>query len=302
MRWTIPAAIACTLLLALPAVAAAEDPPFLDWTSLLPGLTTEYQPNSENICNSGKPKCVAATLSEMEKRLKPLRTSCDHNAVFALLYKDVTAEYKATIDADPYYFSDNNFVNHEDAVFASYYFRAYDDYKAGHWSQVPGAWQIALDAARDKVTTGAGDLFLGVNAHINRDLPYVLYGIGLVKPDGSSRKPDHDKVNQILNAAYNPAIADAAAHLDPTIDDSDVPGTKYDDMTLFQAIAAWREIAWRNAERLASAPDAATRAAVAQSIEDFATTQAQLIRASMSYVPIVQSSASRDAYCALHHG
>jgi hypothetical protein len=301
MRWKWSVVAACTLLLLLPSAAAAEDPPFVDWTSLLPGLTTAYDPNSENLCVSGKPRCVAATLREMERRLAPLATSCDHNAVFALLYKDVTAQYKATIDAYPYYFSDNNFVNHEDAVFASYYFRAFDDYKAGRRSAVPKAWQIALDAARDKIMPGSGDLLLGVNAHIQRDLPFVLYGIGLVKPDGSSRKPDHDKVNQILNAAYLPAMQEAANRFDPTIQQAHAPG--YLDATaLFQSVAAWREIAWRNAERLATAPSGVARAEVAQSIEDYSASQAQLIRDTNRYVPLVQNSNARDAYCAVHHG
>jgi hypothetical protein len=301
MRWKWSLAAACTLLLVVPSAAAADDPPFVDWTSLLPGLTTTYDPNSENICVAGKPKCVAATLKEMERRLAPLATSCDHNAVFALLYKDVTAQYKATIDADAYYFSDNNFVNHEDAVFGSYYFRAYDDYAAGRRSAVPKAWQIALDAARDRIMPGSGDLLLGVNAHIQRDLPFVLYGIGLVKPDGTSRKPDHDKVNEILNAAYVPAMQEAADRFDPTIEQSNAPGY-LDETVLFQSVAAWREIAWRNAERLATAPTDAARALVAQSIEDYATSQAQLIRDTNRYVPLVQNSNARDAYCAVHHG
>jgi hypothetical protein len=301
MRWKWPLAAACTLVLAVPATAAADDPPFVDWTSLLPGLTTSYDPNSENICVSGKPQCVAATLREMTRRWAPLATSCDHNAVFALLYKDVTAEYKATIDADPNYFSDNNFVNHEDAVFASYYFRAIDDYTAGRRTDVPKAWQIALDAAREKIMPGSGDLLLGVNAHIQRDLPFVLYGIGLVKPDGTSRKPDHDKVNEILNAAYVPAMQEAADRFDPTIEQTNAPGY-LDETAFFQSVAGWREIAWRNAERLASAPNDAARALVAQSIEDYAASQAALIQAGSRYVPLVQSSAARDAYCSLHHG
>ena len=48
------------------------------------------------------------------------------------------------------------------------------------------------DAAKGRQVTGLGNLLLGMNAHINRDLPFVLYSIGLTAPDGSSRKPDHD--------------------------------------------------------------------------------------------------------------
>jgi hypothetical protein len=36
--------------------------------------------------------------------------------------------------------------------------------------------------------TGSGDLLLGISAHVNRDLPFVLASLGLVAPDGTSRK------------------------------------------------------------------------------------------------------------------
>jgi hypothetical protein len=283
------------------APAVADLNPLIDWSSLTPGLTDQYDPNSANECTSGKVKCVDAVIKEMNRRLTPLAQSCDHNALFSLLYLRVTQQYRQAVN-DPNFFDDNAFVNHEDAVFANYYFRAFDDYKAGRRTSVPLAWQVTLDAARDRTVSGTGDLLLGINAHVQRDLPYVLESIGLVKPDGSSRKPDHDKVNQILYAAYQPAITEGAQRFDPSINtELPAPFTAYGYQTFFQAVEAWREIAWRNAERLVSAPDAASRALVAQQIEDYAASQAQMIRASTAY-SAAQTGADREAYCAVHHG
>src|SRR3546814_15182244 len=76
---------------------------------------------------------------------------------------------------------------------------------------------------------GAGSLFLGMNAHINRDLPFVLAEIGLVKPDGTSRKPDHDRVNEFLAATNTYLLTEAAKYLDPTIDDVSIPGKPTDN-------------------------------------------------------------------------
>ena len=129
----------------------------------------------------------------------------------------------------------------------------------------------------------------------------MLYGIGRVKPDGTSREPDHDKVNQILRDVYPPMLDELARDYDPTIDDSDLP-TDLDNKGLFQIVVGWREIAWRNAERLAAAPTARARAAVALSIETYAATQAEAIRRASAYLAPVQSSAHRDAYCAARHG
>jgi len=63
----------------------------------------------------------------------------------------------------------------------------------------------------------------------------------------------------------------------------------------------WREQAWRNAEALTNAPTAAARALVAQQIEATAAVEAQTIVAATRYIPLLTSSSSRDAYCAVHH-
>jgi hypothetical protein len=191
-------------------------------------------------------------------------------------------------------------VNYEDTVFAHYYFTAFDAWSTGQIEQVPPAWRIAFDAAAKHTVSAAGDLLLGVNAHVQRDLPFVLYSIGLVAPDGTSRKPDFDRVNIILNRVMEPVLAEIARRFDPTIDDTNLP-TSLDDVLLFQLLAAWREDAWRNAEALAAAPTPAARNIVAQQIETNAANEARTIEASTAYPPLSRGSSSRDAYCAVHH-
>jgi hypothetical protein len=288
------------LLLAMSAgVARAEDPPFVEWTALLPGLTSDYEPSSDNDCAAGRTHCVDAVIREMQRRFDPLAAACDHDAIFSLTYLRTTEEYRRTIE-DPTFFQDTAFVNHEDAVFARYYFEAYDNWEAGRRAAVPQAWAIAFQAADQRAVSAAGNVALGINAHVQRDLPFVLAAIGLVKPDGSSRKPDHDRVDEFLNRVADELYPEIARRFDPTIDDSELPGTA-DNFAEFQIIPTWREIAWRNAERLVSAPDAQARAQVAADIEAYAASQAQTLRASYQYAPL-GDSAARDAYCAEHHG
>ncbi|MBA2390356.1 MAG: hypothetical protein H0V67_08885, partial [Geodermatophilaceae bacterium] len=71
---------------------------------------------------------------------------------------------------------------------------------------------------------------------------------------------------------------------------------------LMQALIAWRETAWRNAERLVNAPSDATRDVIAQDIQDYAAAYAQAIQLQYSYIPPATTSAPRDQYCSLHHG
>src|SRR5262245_7996190 len=280
--------------------AAADDPAFLDWPSLLPGLVDEFQPSSANDCVAGRPHCVDATIREMERRFRSLGPACDHNAVFALAYLRTTQTYEWARDQSGF-FADTPWVNHEDAVFAKYYFQAYDNWAGGARAQVPQAWLIAFDAAAGRQVNGSGDLLLGMNAHVNRDLPITLAAIGMATPDGQSRKPDHNKVNQFLNTVLQPLLAELATRFDSSIVNLDTPyGIGYTG--LFQTLAAWRELAWRNAELLASATTPAARAVALQEIETSAATQALAIKTTNSYVPPLTSSASRDTYALARNG
>jgi hypothetical protein len=296
-RLTALAALVVTL--ALPAAAAAEDPPFVGWSALLPGLSLPYDPAGPDDCSAGRVQCVDKTIRQMTRRFDALASSCDHNAIFSLTYLRVTEDYRRTIDGP--FFDDTPFVNYEDTLFALYYFAAFDAWDAGRIEQVPPAWRVAFDAARTRSVAASGDLLLGINAHVQRDLPLVLYSIGLVRPDGTSRKPDHDRVNIILNRVADDVLAEIARRFDPTVDDTNLP-TALDDAALFQTLAAWREKAWRNAELLADAPTPEARELVVAAIEQDAAMEARAIVASTSYPPLSGGSAPRDAFCAVHYG
>ncbi len=257
-------------------------------------------------CPDGSLRCVDAVIREMRKRFSPLASSCDHDAIFALSYLRTTEEYRRTVAEQPDFFDDTAFVNTEDVVFADYYFRAYDAWHGGTPASVPPAWRIAFEAADERGVTGAGNLLLGINAHINHDLAFALAELlrarGLTTAEGDSRKADHDKVNEILRRVQQPLLAELARRFDPTIDDAQVDGTGLDDEALFQSIVVWRERAWQNAVRLAEATTDAERQLVADSIARQAADEATTIRASSSYgtPPNPADSGARDDYCAAH--
>ncbi len=286
--------LACGVSTLLPATPWAADPPYVPTTSLLPALPAEYAPGVA-ACD-GSTRCVDRVIREMERRWAPLDEDCDHDAVFALTYLETTREYRRAV-SDPAYFDDNAFVNNEDRVFAGFYFVAHDAWEAGRVADVPPAWRVAFDAADRGAVSATGNMLLGMNAHIQRDLPFVLWSIGLVAPDGSSRKPDHDRVNAILNRVTEPMMDAVAARYDASADDGDVPGTSIDAFAMNQFIQAWREGAWRNAELLASAPDGAARALVARTIEIEAAAMAQVLRTAFTYDGVLRSVATRDAFC-----
>ena len=146
VRSSLCLAVLALVLLALvrPAAAVADDPPFVGWSALLPGLSLPYDVTSPDDCIAGRVKCVDKVIGQMTKRFQPLASSCDHDAIFALTYLRVTEEYRRTVES-PTFFDDTAFVNHEDVVFARYYFAAYDAWDAGRTEEVPPAWRVAFD-------------------------------------------------------------------------------------------------------------------------------------------------------------
>ena len=274
--------------------------PYVAWSSYLAGWTDAYVPSSDNDCVAGRSNCLTATLRELSQIADSTARGCTHDAVFARAYVRMTQLYGHTREI-PGYYQDVPATNHLDAVFAKYYVDAYGNWRSGNRAAVPQSWLIALDAARAKTVTGSGDLLLGMNAHINRDLAFVLAATGLVGPDGSSRKHDYDAVEKWLYDATAPLMAEFAARFDPSMDDAAGPaGAGY--WALFQMISGWREAAWRNAEALVSAPTPADRAQVAAGIEARANAAAQSLLVSQAYTPPISSTAGRDAWCAVHKG
>jgi Family of unknown function (DUF5995) len=293
---TIVLAVAACVAAATPA-ASAEDPPLVNWPTLLPALAVGFTPEVFDDCRDGSPECVARTLAEMDRRLADMDARCDHNALFLRNYRLITQVY-AGLPAD--FFDDPRWLANEDAVFARLYFEARDAWRAGRRADVPEAWRIAFAAADERRVQGAGDLLLGINAHVQRDMPYLLAGLGLVTADGRSRKPDHDRMNGVLNSSYDDVLAQAVEEDDPDLARYDVPGTA-DGFLEVQMVMGWREGVWRNAERLVRARTDAERRLVAQSIEAQAAATARMIEASF---PIGGpfTNANRDALCVQRGG
>lgn len=281
------------------AQAGAYTLPEPNWPALLPA--NPYTPAGTlspgwDVCKTGAPSCPKKVIDEMTGRWEPLDASCSHSAVFALTYLRTTQEFARTISDDPGTFSDDPWIRHEDAIFAQYYFNAWDDYHAGR--SVPLAWKIAFDSASNPSIEGMGDLLLGMNAHINRDLPYTLAAVGLVKANGSSRKADHDAVNQFLDRVIDPLQVELAQRYDPIFT---VAGdlSPFEEVGALQGIRGLRENAWRNAEDLLAARNNPLQLAlVKQNIETQAAAFALDIVAAST---IPGYNLIRDPYCAAAH-
>ncbi len=300
--WTVRSLAVGALLAAAAVVPPAHAQRYLPITDPLPavsGSSQQYQSGYNRDCapesTADTYACVHQIIDEMQRRYDALHGSCDHRGLFALAYLETTREYQRAVH-EPGFFREPEVVNHEDDVFAQLYFDHQDAYDRGDRASVPAAWLLAFDAAKAKSQTTMGDVMLGISAHINRDLPIALATIGLRDPKtGRSRKPDHDKVNAFLaRVNFNPQVR---AAWDPSYSSTDaIASFTAEELTLIQA---WREAAFREAERLIEAKTAAQQALVLREIEQSAWLQGRLLILSTRNAPGT-TSAERDAYCAAH--
>jgi Family of unknown function (DUF5995) len=271
--------------------ASSATVPNLPWTELLPPLPSPSQTERVKVkrCRKARLKCVRVQIERM-KRLRD-RLGCDHRAVFATTYLTLTRQLLKAVKANPHFFRQPKFFFREDALFANFYFDVIKAWNRGE--PVPEAWRIAFETAGTGDVNAAQDMLLGINAHVQNDMPFVLAALGLRNKRGASRKPDHDKANQVLNAAYEPVVQEINRRYDPIVSLTNSSWHPIDDVAGLEVVRAWRELVWRNAERLVNADSAAERTQIARQIELNAALQAHLI----ALVPQPGYPATRDAYC-----
>jgi hypothetical protein len=187
------------------------------------------------------------------------------NRPFALLYLRTTEGMRDANNAGE--FSDPAFWDTEVIpTFASYYLDAYAAWKRGDAGEVDPAWRIAFRANPDKLTC-TQLLYLGINAHVNNDLAFVIEELG-----PRYTYPDHKHVDDVLAFRTRPVVyPEIQRELCPELFSETVPPGADAD------IFAWRQLAWDNAQRLLAAPTAKARQRIARGIRQHAKDKAHEI-------------------------
>lgn len=271
-------------------VGYAQSVPYVPLTDVLPPLYQDA-PAEDRVaqCGADGLRCirfVEEQLAEWERFF-----GCDHRAVFPTVYRLLTREARLQLERDASFFDDPAGFGFEALAFYELYEQMITDHLAGR--PIPPAWQTAMDGAMEGDWTALHDMLLAINAHVQRDMPFALAVVGLSSPDGASRKPDHDRFNQTLNAAYQPIVNEVARRYDPFLDDALGEGLLVDNLAAQQLIALWREGVWRNGERLARNADGPGEATTAQTIE----LQAELTAEAIKTGPLPGRRALRRAHC-----
>jgi hypothetical protein len=183
---------------------------------------------------------------------------------FALLYLRTTEGMRDANRAGE--FSDPVFWDQEVIpTFADYYLDAYAAWDRGDRHQVDPAWRIAFQAKPQKLTC-TQLIYLGINAHINNDLAFMIEDMG---PRYTYR--DHRHVDNVLARTRPVVYPQIQLTLCPDLYDETVPPTADAN------ILAWRQLAWENGQRLLTAPTEKARDAIAKDIRRHAKDQAHEI-------------------------
>lgn len=187
------------------------------------------------------------------------------NKPFAVLYLRTTEGMRDANDAGE--FSNPRFWDKRVIpLFAKYYLDAYAAWKRGDDHAVDPAWRIAFQADPAKLTC-TQLIYLGINAHVNNDLAFVIDELG-----DRYRYADHRHVDDVLTFRVPPVVyPEIQRDLCPGLFTETIPPTADSD------IIAWRQIAWDNAQRLRSAPSAGARKLIARQIRRHATDEARAI-------------------------
>src|SRR3954470_5262770 len=135
----------------------------------------------------------------MQARLDALPAGLGRRRVFLGTYQRTTLAVGNAIRTDV--FEDPAWVAGWDEAFAELYLNAHDADLAG--GRVPRPWRLAFDAPEDLLDLR--HVLLGINAHINYDLPQALLAVISVADFDDAdlleaRRRDHERIDGVLSA------------------------------------------------------------------------------------------------------
>jgi hypothetical protein len=154
------------------------------------------------VSDSFKGDGVAEVIARMEAGLADLAAAGDGRRHFHATYLRTTQAVADEITRGG--FLDGDWMRRWDVAFAGFYLDALDADRAGR--PVSGPWRVAFDAARERADLPPlRHVLLGMNAHINYDLPQALLAV-ISSPEFDDatllarRAADHRRVDDVLLA------------------------------------------------------------------------------------------------------
>jgi hypothetical protein len=193
-------------------------------------------------------------IQETAAELRAIAESCtDARGYFPALYSRVTSQISESMSAGA--FADGDRMNAFATGFAVHYTSVWK-----HVTAPPRCWQASWDVAGDDRLLIVQHLLLGINAHVNYDLPQAAAEAGRRVGDLSSIRGDFDAINDVLSATSVGVLRDLDRVARWTNEVATVGGGRAFNFSLRVA----RTRAWRAAEQLYALDAAGQRAYLTQ--------------------------------------
>ena len=235
-----------------------------------------------------QPGDIDEALRYMRHTLEVFHANRDKRAIFLRLYYLMTREVYAAVNGIEAYagqqvFLDPSWLKRLSGLFASAYFRSLDPARTPE--ERGRAWCAAHAAAADRHSPVVENALLGINAHINYDLPQViaanLRDHGDLKDSLTlqRRKFDHDQVNLMLARTVDPAQRTLGEDYGHGIDAIDRLFAPVDDQVSDWELAHYREQVWWHALAFAGAEERGDSAVVREALDRMSGDLATLVDA-----------------------
>lgn len=201
---------------------------------------------------------IRELLAVMRRQLRTWDAARDNRAAFLRVYSAMSAGVLERLHQN--FFLDPAWIERVAVRFGWYYFHALGEWEQGR--RAPPAWAYAFEQARRRRTFVLQDILLGMNAHINNDLPQVVWELLVGEGDAGDRERslrrrfDHNQINRVLELVIPGVGREVSRHYGRGIRPlSWVLGDLDEALTLFGLIT-YRDKVWRNAQFLLGAKEA----------------------------------------------
>lgn len=180
------------------------------------------------------------TIAEVASELREIaRSAPDASGHFPALYSRVTQQIAESINRGEY--ENGQRMERFAVAFAAFYTRAMRTE-----TRAPRCWEATWDVADDEGLLIVQHLLLGINAHVNYDLPQAVVDVAGEGGDLGAVRADFDAVNDVLAMAYVGIIRDLDRVSRWADEVARLGGSRVFNFSLRVA----RARAWESAERL----------------------------------------------------
>lgn len=205
---------------------------------------------------------VDKLLDRMNSNIQCWEKDSDSRQLFLKCYTMMSVNMNNGVQKGEFY--DANWISYLIVRFSEYYFEALDLYEQLS-PETPKVWKQVHDSTTHQKLHVLQHLLIGVNTHINYDLPLALYDClhkewqSLDENTRINRKKDYELVNIIIANTIDAVQDDIIAPMSPMSYVFDRLMGRMDEWFLSKLLTGWRTDVWEVTQNLLQASSPANR-------------------------------------------